>query len=96
MDSMIQLALQQKLDFLDELIDTLQRDQQAVEYNDPRDIDEAKAFQQMAREDYSRGEFRKAWFEADHAEYLTFFGRSDLDKFSLIRVQILGTIRQDG
>ncbi len=75
MNSILHAALQKKLDLLDELIDTLERDKEALGDDDlPGDIEEAKQVQQMAREDYSRGELQKALLEAQRAEYLRLFG----------------------
>ncbi len=82
-------GLQKKLDLLDELIDTLEREKAAAGDDDlPSDIEEAKQVQQMAREDYSRGVLQKALLESQRAEYCVFFGRSELDSWKRLVTEI--------
>lgn len=82
MNNIRHARLQKKLNLLDELIDTLERDDKEAGYDDlPGAIEEARQVQQMAREDYSRGELQKALLEAQRAEYCVFFGRSELDSW---------------
>lgn len=79
MNHILHPALQKRLDLLDEVIDTLERDKNAAGDSDlPRDLEEAKQVQQMAREDYSRGNFEKAYSEIVRSEFCLFFGRKDL------------------
>jgi hypothetical protein len=92
-------ALQRKLDYLDEIIDSFELDKHA-EYerhaakdDDTRDVEEAKQLQQMAREDYNRGEFLKAWFEAARAEECIVFGRGSLDNLQWLERAISEALR---
>jgi hypothetical protein len=88
-------VLQKKLDHLDEFIDTLERDKQTAGDGDlPRDIEEAKEVLQMARQDYSRGEFQRAWLEAERAEFCVFMGRSELSQWKELMAAIGDTLTQ--
>ena len=79
MNHILHAGIQKELDLLDELIDTLQREKEAAGDNDqPRDVEEAREVQQMAREDYSRGDFQKAFLEVFRAKYCLFFGGQEL------------------
>jgi hypothetical protein len=82
-------ALQRKLDFLDELIDTLHREKQAARDDDLMgDIEEAREVQQMSREAYSRNELQKAWILAERAEWCVFFGREALGKWEELMTEL--------
>ena len=62
-------ALQRKLDWLDWYIYELERSKAETGDPDlPQDIEEAKHFQQAARESYSKGELLTAWGQAIRAE----------------------------
>ena len=74
------VPLQMKLDRLDELIDTLEREKVKAGDDDlTQDMEEARQMQQAARESYSRGEFGKAWRQTIQAEHSLFLGRKALD-----------------
>jgi hypothetical protein len=86
--------LQKKLDFLDELIDTLEREKAEAGDDDlPQDIEEAKQIQQSARESYSRGEFQTAWLQTVRAEYCIFLGRTELESWKRLLVSIGEALR---
>ena len=79
MNHILHTGLQKRLDLLDEEIDTLEREKRVAGDDDlPRDLEEAKEVQQMAREDYSRGQFLDALLKIHRAEYCLFFGRQEL------------------
>ena len=78
-------GLQRKLDGLDELIDTLEREKRKERDTDLREIEEAKEVLQMAREDYSRGDrasLQTSWLRAERAEYLVYFGQQGLERWT--------------
>lgn len=87
--------LQRKLDFLDELIDSLEREKADAGDDDlPQDIEEAKQIQQEARETYSRGEFQTAWLQAVRAEYcILFLGRTELESWNRLLASIGEALR---
>lgn len=82
-------GLQKRLDLLDELIDTLEREKGEAKDDDlPHDVEEAKEVQQMARDDYSRGDLQKAFLEVCRAEYCLFFGRQELTNHKALMDEI--------
>lgn len=89
------VVLQKKLDFLDEVIDTLEREKAATGDDDlPGDINEAKEVQQMAREAYSRGELNNAWLLAERAEYcISVLGRVELDSWNKMMAEIISSTK---
>lgn len=67
-ESVRHAVIQRKLDYRDETINTLEREQAAAGDDDVHgDVEEAKEVLQMAREAYSRGELQLAWLLAERA-----------------------------
>ena len=89
MNRILDVGIQKRLDLLDELIDTLEREKEAAGDDDlPRDVEEAKEVQQMAREDYSRGDVVEALLEVYRAECCLFFGWQELKSHKALMDEI--------
>lgn len=86
--------IQRRLDFLDEYIDSLEREKREAGDTDISVVEEAKGIHRMAREHYSRAEYREAWSGITWAEACILgVGRYELESYkSLSRKvdQILG------
>jgi len=78
MNQIFNQELQRRLDFLDEYIDTLEREKQAAGDNDLSVIEEAKSIHQKARQHYSQGELRKAWQGVFWSEGCILCGHTEL------------------
>lgn len=86
--------IQRRLDFLDEYIDTLERDKKAAGDNDLSVIQEAKEIHQKARERYGNKDYRGAWTGIVWAEACLQVGAAELESIKKLFREIddaLGT-----
>jgi len=88
-------GLRTKLDGLDELIDTLEREKNKERDTDLRETDEAKEVLQIAREYYSRHDLQTALLVAMRAEWLVFCGEQDLNHRKMLITEIEETLKRE-
>ena len=97
MNRVLHEGLQKRLDLLDEEIDTLAREKEIAGDDDqPRDLEEAREVQQMAREDYSNGEFLNALLRIHRVEYCLYWGRDELARNKALLDELSKTIAGEG